>query len=246
MRADYSFGGIKFAVISEIPLTEKAEIEQFRAHDRVAADYIITVVADEVNTTPVRDGRYITVPVKEANISNMSAQQVLLRANAAQLFPLHDAFILHASYVVCDGRAIVITAPSGTGKSTLAEHWTNTVGGEVINGDRVLLARLDGEWTANGVYVSGTSGICKNVTAPLTAVVVLEQRESDGIIPIRSGELFARVLSECTYDDKSTAGRIVITELVADLINTVPTYAYGCLNHPDAALELEKLIWNRK
>jgi hypothetical protein len=163
----------------------------------------------------------------------------------AYIFPKHDAFILHASYVIYNGKAILFTAPSGTGKSTHAEFWRKERGADIINGDRVLVTRRDGRFFANGIYASGNSGICKNQTAPVDAVVLLEQGESNMISNIPKRMLFLRVLCECSYDMNDAEQYERITELVSDMMNRIPVVCYRCKKTPDSVDALERILWNK-
>lgn len=246
MKNNYAFGGICFAIKADFPLLDKPELEQFRVDDGAAADFTIRAVVRDGNHERTREGNTVTVPVKPENVGRIGGVQLLLHAQAAWLMLEKSAFILHASYTVTDGRALLVTAPSGTGKSTLAAHWTATVGGEVVNGDRVLVRKRDGVWTANGIYVAGTSGICHHVSAPIGAVVLLEQGERNALKPLRPYELFMRIVCQCAYDDKDPVQCAEITALVADLINENTVCCYHCLDQDEAATELEKLIWKRK
>ncbi len=246
MKSKYSFGGIVFAIESGFALEEKPELAAFRTDDSAPADFIIKAVIDDTSSAILREENRITVPIKAENSDKTGVLQLLLRAQAAWLMLEKDAFVLHASYTVTDGRALLITAPSGTGKSTLAEHWINTVGGEIINGDRVLITKTNGSFYANGIYVSGTSGICHNVTAPIGLITLLEQGKQNKIVPLRAHELFMRIVCQCSYDEKDPASCAEITSLVADLINCNDVCCYSCTNSHEAAEELEKLKWTRK
>ena len=158
----------------------------------------------------------------------------------------HDAFILHASYIIYQEEAILFTAPSGTGKSTQADYWNSERGAEIINGDRVLVTKRNGQFYANGIYASGTSGISKNQTVPIRAVVLLEQGESNTVNAIPPRMLFLRILCECSYNMNDTEQCEKITELVADMINSVTTLCYRCKKSPDAVEALERVLWNRE
>lgn len=83
--------------------------------------------------------------------------------------------ILHASYVVHDSEAILFLGASGTGKSTQAQLWQDVLGAQIINGDRVLLECIGGKWTAHGYPCCGSSYICINQSAPIKAIVLLQQ-----------------------------------------------------------------------
>lgn len=83
--------------------------------------------------------------------------------------------ILHAACIAVDGKAILFTAPSETGKSTQADLWNAHAGAAIVNGDRVLLGERNGIWYAYGYPCCGSSMICENFCLPLAAVVVLTQ-----------------------------------------------------------------------
>ena len=71
-----------------------------------------------------------------------------------------DSMILHCAYIKYCGAAILFSAPSETGKSTQAGLWEKYRGSETVNGDRALLRKIDGRWTACGWPVCGSSEIC--------------------------------------------------------------------------------------
>ena len=56
-----------------------------------------------------------------------------------------------ASFIRWQGRGILFSAPSGTGKSTQANLWVQHQGAEVINGDRAALRQVGGRWQAFGL-----------------------------------------------------------------------------------------------
>ena len=70
-----------------------------------------------------------------------------------------DSLILHCAYMVYQGEAILFSAPSETGKTTQANLWEKYRGSRTVNGDRALLGKRDGRWTAQGWPVCGTSEV---------------------------------------------------------------------------------------
>ena len=248
-RYKYTFGGVTFEINSEAPLAGEQNCEKFWTVSDAEADYVISVAYADSEENPVmkteRDGNRITVYVSRKYASKIGPVRLLVSAKAANVFPEQDGFILHASYIVHEGRAILFTAPSGTGKSTQAEYWRQMRGAEIVNGDRVLITKRDGKFFANGIYAAGTSGICENVTAPIRNVVILEQGEINEIVPLRPHELFLRILCQCSFDMNSDEQYRKITALVSDLINTVPVSCYRCRLNPDSVEALERLLWKR-
>lgn len=101
---------------------------------------------------------------------------------------LRDRPVLHASYVFWQDKAVLFTAPSQTGKTTQASLWQQHAGARIVNGDRVLLGKRNGVWFAHGYPHCGSSDICLNQSAPICAVVVLEQGRENRVVPMTAGE----------------------------------------------------------
>lgn len=243
----YTFGDITFEIDSPVELEDKNNCSAFVSEKDT--DYRIRIrllEAKESSREVEREGRIITRYVAETYATGMSIASLLSFTKAAYIFLEHDAFILHASYIVHEGQAILFTAPSGTGKSTQAEFWRAERDAEIVNGDRVLVTRRNGKFYANGIYASGTSGISKNQTAPIRAVVLLDQAEENTFHEIPPRMLFMRILCETSYDMKNREQCEKITELVSDMINTVPVFCYKCRNNPDAVAALERILsWEK-
>lgn len=246
----YSFGGVYFRVVSETPLVLTPKMETFLTADTSAPDYTLNVMPAEDDTatdiTFVRSGTDFTVYIPAGYMDSVGIRSILTVIRAANLFLEHDGFILHASYIIHEGRAILFSAPSGTGKSTQANFWETERGAEIINGDRVLITRRNGQFYANGIYAAGTSGICHNKTAPICAIVYLEQGKENELVSLPPHQMFLRLICQCTFDAESESQYNRITSLVSDLINTVSVCCYRCRFHPDSVAALERLLWNKK
>jgi hypothetical protein len=244
----YTFGDVTFEVESPFELADKNNCSEFLSEDET--DYLIRVIPtdsdDEIRAQVKREGNVISRFIKKKYADAQNIASIFASSDAALLFPKHDAFILHASYIIIGGKAILFTAPSGTGKSTQARFWKDERGAEIVNGDRVLVTRRNGAFYANGIYACGTSGISHNRTAPIEAVVLLEQGEENEINKIPSRKLFLRILCECTYDIKDLEQYVKITELVSDMINSLPTLCYRCKKSPEAVEALEKILWKKE
>lgn len=247
----YGFGGIVFEIETEIPLRTIPKYEAFLTE--ADADYRIRILPMPEDSeygrsvpAPVeRNGNCITISANCRDIPNVAVGNVLCKAGAAYCFPEHDAFILHASYIVHNGHAMLFTAPSGTGKSTQATFWKEKRGAEIVNGDRVLVTKKDGMFFANGIYAAGSSEICKNVTAPIGSVILLEQGMQNAVREVMPRELFLRILCQCSFNMQSEEQYAKITSLVAAFINGVSVCCYGCRNHPDSVDALERILWNK-
>ncbi len=92
-----------------------------------------------------------------------------------QRLSFSETLLLHASAVEYRGRAIVFTAPSGTGKTTQAELWERYAGARILNGDKVFLRVWGGKVMAWGSPWAGSSPYRVNACAETAAIVVLSQ-----------------------------------------------------------------------
>ena len=86
--------------------------------------------------------------------------------------------ILHCAYTEYQGKAMLFSATSGTGKTTQAGLWEQYQGSCTVNGDKALLEYDGTAWTANGWPVCGTSGVCENKKLPVGCIVMLSQAKT--------------------------------------------------------------------
>ncbi len=158
-----------------------------------------------------------------------------------QLFLLRKTFFLHSSYVDIGGKALLFSAPCGTGKSTQADLWRSCRQAETVNGDKAGISVCNGV-LAHGVPFCGTSGICKNRTLPLGAVVFLSQ-SSENHIRRCSGTEAVRLFMNNTYlDFLAPQEQRMFVDTVIEIINKTPVYFYGCTPDERAVAALEKVL----
>lgn len=185
-----------------------------------------------------REGDTTELRLSEGYRDTLSARVILESVGLFDLLADFGMLILHSAYIVTqEGEGILFSGPSGAGKSTQAELWRQYAGAQVINGDRSLIRPADG--TVHGILYSGTSGICRNVSAPLRAIVLPVQGTENRVYPLRPQETFARLLNQCAYYPWAADSASQMTELVAQLMNTVPVYGMECRKEESAVRVLE-------
>lgn len=113
---------------------------------------------------------------------------------------MEKALVLHSAYIICEGKAVLFTAPSGTGKSTQAKLWEKYKGAKVINGDRSIVQVREDWVESHGIPFCGTSGISLNESAPLAGIVILEQAKENSIERCRSSVSIKKLFSECSIN----------------------------------------------
>ena len=162
-----------------------------------------------------------------------------------------DAIILHASLIRFADNGIIFSAPSGTGKSTQAELWKHYESAEILNGDRAALRQINDVWTAFGLPYAGTSGIYRNESAPLKAIVALRQaKEENRIRRIEGAEAFRYLYPETMIHRWDMVFEQRATKLLLKLITDVPVFLLECCPDREAVdilkTEIQSLICEEK
>ena len=103
-----------------------------------------------------------------------------------------QSIFFHSSLVRAKDLGLMFLGPSGIGKTTQADLWEKHRGSRTVNGDRALLGRKDGRWTAQGWPVCGTSEVCHNEDTPIRAVVMLSQAKENHAERMTPGKAFPR------------------------------------------------------
>ena len=154
-----------------------------------------------------------------------------------------DSMILHCAYIMYCGTAILFSAPSETGKSTQAGLWEKYRGSETVNGDRALLRKIDGRWTACGWPVCGTSEICHLEDTPIHAVVMLRQGKENHVERLSPMQAFAQLYSQITVNQWNRDFVQRTVELIEDLVAHVLVWQLTCDISENAVQCLETVLF---
>lgn len=153
-----------------------------------------------------------------------------------------DHLVLHCAYMQRGGSAILFSAPSGTGKTTQATLWEKHRGTRVVNGDKSLLSKTDGTWTANGWPVCGSSGVCHNESMPIRAIVMLSQGKENTIARLSPFQAFSQIYSQITINFWNRQAQQRAMDLIEDLVTSVPVYHLSCTISEEAVRCLEERL----
>lgn len=157
-----------------------------------------------------------------------------------------DALILHSSYIIHKGDAILFTAPSGVGKSTQASLWEKYKKAEIINGDRTIIREKDGIMYAYGLPFSGSSQICKNKNVPIKAIVILEQGTENKIYKLKSSDMLKFLLSQVAVNRWDKDEILKVIDLIEYVIKKVPIIKFSCLPNEEAVDILYDYLYKLK
>ncbi len=168
---------------------------------------------------------------------------LLYAVEAEHLIVAGGGFLLHSAFIEYKGKAILFTAPSGTGKSTQAALWERLRGARVINGDRSVVRR-GGEqgFEAHGIPFCGSSGISEPARLPLAAIVVLSQAPKTQLRPLTGIRAFRAIWEGCSLHTWNSDDVARCSKTVGDAVAQVPIYHLACTPDESAVLALEETL----
>ena len=148
-----------------------------------------------------------------------------------------QTLLMHASVIRQGGRGYLMTAPSGTGKSTHTRLWYDNIPGcDLMNDDNpVVRIWPDGRVIVYGSPWSGKTPCYRNIQAPVGAIVRIQQRPENSIRQLRPMEAFSMLLpqmSSMKWDARVHRG---VCDSIAQLVRLCRIYELGCLPDADAA-----------
>ena len=162
------------------------------------------------------------------------------RIGMESLLLQHKGLLLHASLIRYAGQAIAFSGPSGVGKSTQAELWRTSLGADIINGDRAVLRHTEAGWIGYGSPYAGTSGIHKNESAPLAAIVVLQQAKENNLRRLNAPEALAHLYREVSVHQWDKHFVTKATDMCLELLSQTPIYLLECVPEKSAAFLVKK------
>lgn len=154
----------------------------------------------------------------------------------------NGGFLLHSSFIRVGDKAILFTAPSGTGKSTQAELWRKYRNAEVINGDRTAVIPSEKAVWAYGIPYCGTSGICENAKLPVLAIVCLSQAQQNKIVHLQGRQSFRNLWEGCSVNlwDREDVEQCI--QAVTETLRQVPVLHFACTPDESAVEALEAYL----
>ena len=152
--------------------------------------------------------------------------------------------MMHASAVICNGKAILFTGVSGAGKSTQANLWKEYAGTEVLNFDQVLIFMHRDSVMVCGTPWAGKENVYKSGTYPLHAVVLVEKAKENRVAELPKGEAFSKIyLSNYLYPlNEDIENRYC--DSISRLVSRVPVFELKCTVTREAVDQLYKKLFN--
>lgn len=178
--------------------------------------------------------------------TRITTKTVLSSLEAEHLITVHAGILLHASCIRYENRAILFTAPSGTGKSTQADLWSAHRHAELINGDRAAVfapeIETNGVIRVRGIPYAGSSGVARCADLPLWAIVYLSQAKENTVRRLTGQAAFRAVWEGCSVNTWSKDDVTAAADTVMRLVSGVPVLSLACTKDVRAVETLEHAL----
>ena len=168
--------------------------------------------------------------------SDEALERLHLCRRIAELLPKYDRVLFHGSSLAVDGRGVLFTAKSGTGKSTHTRFWRQEFGERVrmVNDDQPFLHVGENGVTVYGTPWRGKHALGENTQAPLEAIYFVNRGEENSVQPISPRELYPLLLQQ-TYTPDDPNAMVRTLALVERLSRSVKLLKLYCNLDPQAA-----------
>jgi len=179
-----------------------------------------------------------------------------LSVSSQLLYAIRDCFLymaqkkgffsIHSVSILKDRKAWLLSAPSGTGKSTHAALWHRLFQTSILNGDLNLCRITEQGAFLYGIPWCGTSGIYTTKTYPLQGIIFLEQsaknqvKELDTVDKILS--ISQRLISPA-WTEELLLKNLAFAEQLSTQIDLFKLY---CNMHDSAAMTARQRIDSNK
>lgn len=156
----------------------------------------------------------------------------------------NDTAVFHCSFIIMNGEAILFTGRSGIGKTTQAKLWEKYRGALIVNDDRAAIKTDGDRLLAIGVPISGSSRIALNKTAPVKAIIILEQGSENKIEELPAFQNFISILNGIIFEPHDQSEKEKALSVAESVIRTAKVFKLTCTPDEGAVEALDGYLSN--
>ena len=196
----------------------------------------------------VRDGktafslRY-AIPDKEVTAAVANRRYTRAAIQFGSMLALYRNCIgFHGVTLLYRNEIIILSAPSGTGKTTLGKLLERYGGAMIMNGDFALLSPTEAGVVFEPTPFCGTSGRSLNHRVRVNRVVFLSQARENTWRALSGREAMIRFMSNAFIAEWDESIRQAAAENILKCVSSLKIHAYGFAPEPEAAAEFIRNI----
>lgn len=236
----YEFANIKVEINSLYDYIHKM-CRNYRIDDCKEIKYVINITEEDIRKEDIKSKEKDDTFFPDYYLETLAVYRKFL-----QYSYIDNVFLFHSSSFMIDGNAYIITAPSGTGKSTHARFLNEVYKDRfvTINDDKPLIRFIDGKFFVYGSPWNGKHGLDNNVSYPLKAIFVLKRAEEDRISKMNVGDAFNYIFSQVHKPTGINEVKLIMN-LLFKMANSIPCYLLEATNRIEATNASRKVIDNK-
>lgn len=166
---------------------------------------------------------------KDNGCSAAYAEYCCLMMEAGNVLLHFDRMLFHGVAMIYKGRGYILTAPSGTGKSTQFRNLNTLYGKEcrIISGDKPVLRKLSEDGFR--IYPSpwnGKENWSGKETAFLNSIIWLEQGSDNMIMRMGEADMVLPLFSQIIYTAPDPRTVHEASQMTEGLLRHIPVYKF--------------------
>ena len=165
-----------------------------------------------------------------------------LRSVAIVALAQKQGLTIHSCTIIWNGKGVLFSAPSGTGKSTHAQLWKQLYNTSILDGDVTACRMVNGIPIVYGLPWCGTSGEFINRNVPLRAIVFLEQAKENSIKKLDLRETVIRLTARSFLLPWNNELMNQYLDIVQEIAENTDCYLLNCLPDSDAVELVKKCL----
>lgn len=153
---------------------------------------------------------------------------------------------LHAVTLSLHKRSVMISAPSGTGKTTHSELWRKEFNAEIINGDYALLECRNNKVIFHGTPFCGSSHYAKNGIWSINDIVFIKQANMNKISKMENTAAVINTMENCFIPTWDKIRMQLCLDLIDYLLKNTHVWLLECNMNPEAAYVAHDAIFSKE
>ncbi len=222
-----NIASINIKILNKYPYIEKICSKYIINADNFA--FTVSVTDDEISAEKTDPESKIGLPYFESI--------AIFRKIALKILE-YNVFLMHGVLLETGDRGLLLCARSGVGKTTHAKNLVKYLGEEnarIINGDKPWILVENGIPYGFGSPWCGKEGISVNKRIKVTDVCFIERAKENSVEKLPSEQIFVRIMNQVWYPNLMKYNRMLLFDLLEDMITKVNFYLIKCNTDLDSA-----------
>ena len=151
---------------------------------------------------------------------------------------------VHSVAMEYGGRVVLVSAPSGTGKSTHTEIWRRQFGAKIINGDYGFLEPNGDEILYHGTPFSGSSEYCEKGIWRVSDMVIIRQAKKNQVERLGGHTAYVKIMENSFVPRWDVEKSQMALDLILNIMKNIRIWRLSCTPELEAAVVLRNALFD--